>query len=97
MSVDSKERASHRAAALDHTRTLIELCRSAGTTGSGDLVSLAEHLERAIESFHMEAIRFRMFGLDRALKHAELPASIGETFEALRRELDAAGFVTRSH
>jgi hypothetical protein len=94
---DTEGRAGHRAAALQHARGLLELFRAAGPGAPGELVGLTEHLERAIQSFHMEAIRFRMFSLDRALKGVDLPPAVGETFEALRRELEAAGFVTRSH
>ena len=38
-----------------------------------------------------------MFSLDRALKSAALPAAIGEAFDAIRHDLEAAGFHTRSH
>lgn len=96
MTTDTEGRASHRAAALQHARELLELFR-AQPGPTGELVALAEHLERAIKSFHLEAIRFRMFSLDRALKPLDVAPRVAETFEALRRELEAAGFATRSH
>jgi hypothetical protein len=89
---------AHREAAIAHVRRLLELFRQqpdpAAVTG---LIELAEHLERAVVAFHMEAIRFRMFSLDRALKSAALPAEVGEAFTAIRQDLEAAGFQTRSH
>lgn len=61
------------------------------------LISEAESLRRAIAAFHMEAIRFRMFNVDRLLKAGGVPASMSAAFEDLRHELETAGFHTRSH
>lgn len=65
-------------------------------------VSLLEEclaLERAIDAFHMEGIRFRMFNVDRLLtRHAAaLPDGARGILEDARRHLEAAGFHTRSH
>lgn len=62
------------------------------------LVDLGEHLERAIRAFHMEAIRFRAFTMSRLIKQHrdELPADIPERMEAILRDLEAAGFHTKS-
>jgi hypothetical protein len=89
---------SHREAAIEHVRRLLDLFRQEPDQAAvAGLIELAEHLERAVVAFHMEAIRFRMFSLDRALKSASLPPAIGEAFDAVRHDLEAAGFQTRSH
>jgi hypothetical protein len=62
-----------------------------------ELVEEAQALRRAIAAFHMEAIRFRMYNVDRLLKLAGAPESTLSAFERLRQELEAAGFHTRSH
>jgi hypothetical protein len=63
------------------------------------LVDELESLERAIAAFHLEAIRFRMFNVDRLLTHrtSVLPDEVDTLFADTRRELEAAGFHTRSH
>jgi len=45
----------------------------------------------------MEAIRFRMYNVDRLLKSAGGSETTAASFETLRQELEAAGFHTRSH
>jgi hypothetical protein len=63
------------------------------------LVAECESLARAILAFHMEGIRFRMYNVDRLLARQTLPVP-GEAaglFAEIRRELEAAGFHTRSH
>ena len=63
------------------------------------LVAECESLTSAIGAFHIEAIRFRMFNVDRLLTRGGLPVPAGsaEAFAEVRRELEAAGFHTRSH
>jgi hypothetical protein len=63
------------------------------------LVAECESLTSAIGAFHIEAIRFRMFNVDRLLTRGGLPVPAGaaDVFAAVRRELEAAGFHTRSH
>jgi hypothetical protein len=56
----------------------------------------AEALRRAVAAFHMEAIRFRIYNVDRALKPIETPELRG-LVEAVRHALEEAGFHTRSH
>ena len=61
-----------------------------------ELLEQADALRRAIEAFHMEAIRFRMYSVERLLaSSADEPSR--QLFEELRHELEAAGFHTRSH
>jgi hypothetical protein len=61
------------------------------------LIEDAEALRRAIASFHMEAIRFRMHNVDRALKANGDETATRAVFEQLRHALEEAGFHTRSH
>jgi hypothetical protein len=53
----------------------------------------------AIRAFHMEAIRFRMFNVDRAINRGgiTLTDDARKAFADVRRHLEAAGFHTRSH
>jgi hypothetical protein len=62
------------------------------------LIELCGHLDRAIGSFHMEAIRFRMFTLGRKMHEleTELPSQARTLYDAVRGSLEAAGFHTRS-
>lgn len=63
------------------------------------LIEECESLGRAIAAFHMEGIRFRMYNVDRLLHKSGTPPSEDERalFAEARRELEAAGFHTRSH
>lgn len=62
-----------------------------------ELVDAAEALRRAVAAFHMEAIRFRMFTVDRLLKQLGNETTGRQLFDELRHELETAGFHTRSH
>jgi hypothetical protein len=61
-----------------------------------DLVETTEALRRAVAAFHMEAIRFRMYSVDRLLARLA-DAECGRVFAEVRQALEAAGFHTRSH
>ena len=63
------------------------------------LIEECEALARAIAAFHMEGIRFRMYNVDRMLARGSrpIPADAPTIFAEMRRELEAAGFHTRSH
>ena len=94
------ERQAHRQAALDKVDALLALFKQQPTrTEIAHLIELGEHLHRAVQAFHLEAIRFRMYSMDRALTAAAtfMPDSARTTFEQIRGELEAAGFATRSH
>jgi hypothetical protein len=54
-------------------------------------------LRRAVAAFHMEAIRFRMYSVERHIAATESDPEIRRIFEALRHDLETAGFHTRSH
>ena len=58
-----------------------------------------EALARAVASFHLEGIRFRVFNVDRLLTRgdASVPESARALLEQIRIQLEAAGFHTRSH
>ncbi len=67
--------------------------------GRGALVEEIEALDRAVDAFHMEAIRFRMYTVDRRLRQLPggAPEALQRTFDEVRAALEAAGFHTRSH
>lgn len=69
-----------------------------GRARFAEVLDLAAHLGRAIDSFHMEAIRFRMFTLDRKFKNGTIPVSpeAQAILEDIKHALEAAGFQTRS-
>jgi hypothetical protein len=62
-----------------------------------ELIETMQALRSAVAAFHMEAIRFRMFTVDRLLAQAGARPDVRAAFDALRHELEAAGFHTRSH
>jgi hypothetical protein len=63
------------------------------------VIDECEALSHAIAAFHIEGIRFRMFNVDRLLTRGGLPVPAGAApvFAEVRRDLEAAGFHTRSH
>jgi hypothetical protein len=98
MTTDIPGRSAHRDEAIAHVKRLLELFRQQPDQAAvSGLIELAEHLERAVVAFHMEAIRFRMYSLDRALKTTDVPAEVTDAFAQIRLDLEAAGFHTRSH
>ena len=90
----------HRSSAGARVEKLIALLRAAPEHKQLEpIVEECEALSRAINAFHMEGIRFRMFNVDRALTKGRVPvpAEAAPLFAELRRDLEAAGFHTRSH
>jgi len=61
------------------------------------LIAETEALRRAVAAFHMEAIRFRMYSVDRDLKALGEETAIRQQYEKVRQALEEAGFHTRSH
>ena len=61
------------------------------------VIADAEALRRAVASFHMEAIRFRMYSVDRDLKTLGDDPAVRQLYENVRQALETAGFHTRSH
>ena len=87
----------HTAKSLAQADALLPLLKALPAGALKDeLVETAEALRRAIAAFHMEAIRFRMYSVDRLLHDTAAPEARA-VFDQLRKELEAAGFHTRSH
>lgn len=88
----------HRQLAQASIEKLTDRLKAMPGTPAG-LIEECEALARAIAAFHMEGIRFRMYNVDRLLNKAAAPPpdDVRELFAAARRELEAAGFHTRSH
>ena len=90
----------HRAAAEERIHTLISTLQSQPATEFRDaLITECTALAVAIHAFHMEGIRFRMFNVDRIITRGQvaLPPEAVAAFADARRNLEAAGFHTRSH
>jgi hypothetical protein len=90
----------HRKAAEDHLERLMTNVQSQPPGGTRDaFLEECAALRLAIRAFHMEAIRFRMYNVDRLISRAELVISddVRRSFGDVRAELEAAGFHTRSH
>ena len=68
-------------------------------TGSGDIELLeeCESLISAVKAFHMEAIRFRMYNLDRGLnqKVRTVLPEVLSLFNEARSAVESAGFQTK--
>ena len=88
-----------RQAAAERIRDLIAELKKSPGPAIENIVEESEALARAIDAFHMEGIRFRIYNVDRLLtQHASsLPATARPLLEEGRKHLEAAGFHTRSH
>lgn len=89
--------ANSRQAAAATIERLLELLKAQPQTAA--IVEEGEALGRAVAAFHLEGIRFRIFNVDRLIAAAGpgLPAEARTLLEEARRQLEAAGFHTRSH
>jgi hypothetical protein len=99
MSQSASSNAEARTRAIEKATELLTLLRSRPNQGSvAKPVYEAEQLLTAIQSFHMEAIRFRMYSIDRFLSMPGSGATAGElaVLQELHASLEAAGFHTRS-
>lgn len=90
--------AEHRATAIDRIEALGRLLES--QANAADLAPLVEecgHLVSAVRAFHMEAIRFRMYGLNRRMNSGghTLPREAVALLDEARAALEAAGFATK--
>jgi hypothetical protein len=88
------ERTAKALAKLDELLPLLKTLPPQGSTG--EMLDSAEALRRAVAAFHMEAIRFRMYSVDRMLRKTGDERCL-HLFEEVRSELETAGFHTRSH
>jgi hypothetical protein len=89
-----------RKAAEESLESLVASLLTLPKTGAREsLLEECAALRLAIRAFHMEAIRFRMFNVDRMIaRETVVLADDGrEAFAEVRRQLEAAGFHTRSH
>jgi len=89
----------HRLAARDRILGIISTLEAAPGGTFAPLIEECRSLARAIEAFHMEGIRFRMFNVDRWMSQSDVsvPPEARELFGQARESLEAAGFHTRSH
>jgi hypothetical protein len=89
----------HRLAARDRILGIITALEATPGSAFAPLLDECRALARAIEAFHMEGIRFRMFNVDRWMSRADvsIPAEARQLFGQARESLEAAGFHTRSH
>ena len=88
----------HMTASLAAIDNLIPALASLAPEAHRDqLVREAEALRIAIAAFHMEAIRFRIHGVDRLLRLGGDQPDARARLEHLRQALEDAGFHTRSH
>jgi hypothetical protein len=89
-----------RAAAEQSLESLVAAVQ-AQSPGAARDAFLAEcaALRIAIRAFHMEGIRFRMFNVDRMINRGAVVVDDDArgAFSEVRRQLEAAGFHTRSH
>lgn len=93
------DKPGYRALARERIDHLAGLLRGLPqTTSVVSALELAGHLTRAVDAFHMEAIRFRMYTLDRLFASGtlEAPVEAHETLGDIKQALEAAGFHTRS-
>lgn len=95
-SIDPKQAA--RAAAQERLAELLALLRPrAADAGVAAAIDAGEHLSRAIAAFHMEAIRFRVFTIERFVRND--PAAderVRRVLAELESSLETAGFQTSS-
>jgi hypothetical protein len=99
VAAETLDKGAYRALARQRVDHLLGLLRAQPRTTAVDTATeLATHLGRAIDAFHMEAIRFRMYTLDRLVASGTMDVSpdLRETMIDLKHALEAAGFQTRS-
>lgn len=90
----------HRKAAEDSLQSLLTSVRAQPSSGPQNaFIEECESLLVAIRAFHMEAIRFRMFNVDRLINRGAIALTdeARAAFADVRQQLEAAGFHTRSH
>jgi hypothetical protein len=89
------QRTAAAIAKLDELAAALE--RTPGAPHHEHLMEDVQALRRAVASFLMEAIRFRMYSVDRDLKANGDAPEPRRLYEELRAALEEAGFHTRSH
>ena len=73
------------------------LGQSADNDSLASLAEQTEQLARSVETFHMEAIRFRFFGLRRQLatQPGPVPPEAAGLLEEVSHALEGAGFLIK--
>jgi hypothetical protein len=92
--------ADHRKSAEDSLQAFVATVQAQPSGAARDtLLQECSALAVAIRAFHMEAIRFRMFNVDRAMTRGGVAITDEgrAAFADVRKQLEAAGFHTRSH
>ncbi len=86
-----------RVAAADRLQALRRFLESQpDAAGFAHSIAECDALARAVDAFHVEAIRFRMYGLHRKLTAgARVPDEALRLLEEARTALQAAGFKTK--
>jgi hypothetical protein len=88
----------HTGASLAALDALLPLIKALPASSAVEkLTEEAEALRRAVAAFHMEAIRFRIYNVDRQIKQSGDDPALRKALEDVRHALEAAGFHTRSH
>jgi hypothetical protein len=90
----------HRKAAEERLHALVTSVEAGPRTDAvASFLDECASLAIAIRAFHMEAIRFRMFNVDRMINKGAVSVTDDgrAAFADVRRHLEAAGFHTRSH
>lgn len=89
--------AEHRETAKARIRELKTLLAQADAEAARRLADVCDHLERAIDAFHLEGIRFRMYTLGHQIEThgSAFPPQASPLLEEARTSLQAAGFKTR--
>ena len=90
----------HRRAAEESLQSLLTEVQAQPPSAARDgFLEECTALRVAIRAFHMEAIRFRMYNVDRQIARGTLTLSDSarQSFAEVRTQLEAAGFHTRSH
>lgn len=97
-SISTDRRQAAREAAQRHLTELLDLLRPRRDDRAvQEVIDAGEHLQRAIAAFHMEAIRFRIFTIDRFLRRdSGADARLMQMLADLKAALEAAGFQTSS-
>ena len=92
------DRDQSRQEAIDRLDELEQLLRRERDPPIAALVEECEQLKRSVKAFHMEAIRFRIYSLERKLTDpaSRAPARARTLINAARAALEAAGFQTKS-
>jgi len=88
----------HTALSLEKLDALLPLLRALPASPNREsLIEEGEALRRAVAAFHLEAIRFRIYNVDRQIRQSGDDPNLRRSLEELRQALEAAGFHTRSH